>query len=114
MADGQIYIDPDEGMGRVLGNKALYTKLLVKFKEGTNLDGLMSALDAVDYENAQAAAHTIKGIAANLSLKELHLQAQEIEAQIKNKAVSPEIIESIKVCFAETLASVDKVIEQNG
>ena len=120
MADGQnmntdnVLIDMEEGLSRVLGNKTLYIKLLVKFKAEPYLNNLTDALDSGDYENAQAAAHTVKGVAANLSLKALHLQAQEIEAQIKNKAVNPDMIESVKNCYNETLISVNKVIEQNG
>jgi HPt (histidine-containing phosphotransfer) domain-containing protein len=113
-ADGVIYINMEEGLKRVVNNSKLYVKLLNKFKTDTNLEELLSAVQTGEYEKAQIMAHTIKGVAANLSFTELFKQSLELETQIKNRAVSPEIQESIKVCFNETLTAIDKVIEQYG
>ena len=107
-----IYINEEEGKKRVMNNGKLYAKLLTKFKTDTNLDDLTGSAEVQDWEKAQAAAHTIKGIAANLSLTELFNQALDIETQIKGKSIKPESLENLKVCFSETLAAVDKVIAQ--
>ena len=114
MADGVILIDIEDGVKRVMNNKKLYTKLLSKFKDGTNLNDLDAALAANDLEKAQIAAHTIKGLAANLSLSELYKQSLELEAQIKAKAVVPGQMDILKNTFTETLQEVDKVIAENG
>jgi HPt (histidine-containing phosphotransfer) domain-containing protein len=113
-AEGVIYINIEEGLKRVLNNTKLYVKLLHKFKADTNVEELLTTVQAGDYEKAQVMAHTIKGIAANLSFTELFKQSLELETQIKNRAVSPEIQESVKACFSETLIAIDKVIEQYG
>ncbi|MDR3139682.1 MAG: Hpt domain-containing protein [Treponema sp.] len=113
-SEGAVYINHQEGLGRVLNNAKLYVKLLNKFKTDTNYDELQETLKGGDYEKAQAQAHTVKGIAANLSLPELFKQSLELETQIKARAVNPESVESFKVCFKETLAAVDKVIAQYG
>ena len=68
MAGEVILIDIEDGVKRVMNNRKLYVKLLNKFKDGTNLNDLESGLAAGDMEKAQTAAHTIKGLAANLSL----------------------------------------------
>jgi HPt (histidine-containing phosphotransfer) domain-containing protein len=112
--EGVVYINQQEGLGRVLNNAKLYVKLLNKFKTDTNGDELLETLRGGDYEKAQVQAHTIKGIAANLSFSELFKQSLELEAQIKARAVDPERVESFKRCFNETLAAVDKVIAQYG
>ena len=65
---GIVYINIEEGLKRVMHNKTLYVKLLHKLKADTHFTDLTAALQAKDYENARTAAHTIKGIAANLSL----------------------------------------------
>jgi HPt (histidine-containing phosphotransfer) domain-containing protein len=114
MADDVIYINFDEGVKRVMNNAKLYVKLLTKFKADTNLDELNAAFGADDLEKAQVQAHTIKGIAANLSLSELFKQILELETQIKAKSVDPAQIETVKTVFAATLAEADKVIGQNG
>ena len=112
MAD-VVYVNEEEGKKRVMNNGKLYARLLTKFKTDTSLDDLVAFAEAQEWEKAQGAAHTIKGIAANLSLIELFNQSLEVETQIKGKSLNPESLESIKICFAETISAVDKVIAQN-
>jgi HPt (histidine-containing phosphotransfer) domain-containing protein len=114
MADEVMYVNADEGVKRVMNNAKLYFKLLDKFKTGTTLDALNAALDAGDLEKAQTEVHTVKGVAANLSLSELFKQSLELENQIKAKAVDPNQVETVKTVFAATLQEVEKVIAQNG
>ena len=114
MADNVVYLDYADGIKRVMNNAKLYVKLLTKFKNDTKLDDLEAALAAGDLEKAQGAAHTIKGVAANLSLSELFKQSLELETQIKANAVDPGQMEIIKAAFAATLQEVDKVIAENG
>ena len=110
---GAVYIDEAEGKKRVMNNGKLYAKLLTKFKNDINLNNLVSFVDVQDWENAQNAIHTIKGLAANLSLTELFNQSLDAETQIKGKSLKPESLENLKTCFSETLIHVDKVIAQN-
>ena len=111
MAD-VVYINGEEGIKRVMNNGKLYARLLTKFKTDTKLDDLVSSAEEQDWEKAQNAAHTIKGIAANLSLTELYNQSLDVESQIKGKSLNPESLETLKACFAETLVAVEKVIAQ--
>jgi HPt (histidine-containing phosphotransfer) domain-containing protein len=114
MADEVVYVDYEEGVKRVLNNDRLYVKLLAKFKAETSLDDLDAALTAGDMEKARAAAHTVKGVAANLSLTELYKQALEIETQIKAGSVKEGMLETVRNVYGETLKGVEKVIEQYG
>ena len=108
-----VYIDQEDGKKRVMNNAKLYAKLLGKFKADANLDPLLAALDAGNYEEAQGLAHTLKGITANLSIKDLNEKIVKLEAQIKAKSVEPQTIEEVKVSFAATMPEVDKVISEN-
>jgi HPt (histidine-containing phosphotransfer) domain-containing protein len=112
-AESVVYLNEEEGKKRVMNNAKLYVKLLTKFKADTNLDELGAAAGAQDWEKAQAAAHTLKGIAANLSLTELYKQSLDVETQIKEKSLKNESFESLKNCFAVTLTEIDKVIARN-
>ncbi|MDR2921806.1 MAG: Hpt domain-containing protein [Treponema sp.] len=109
-----IYIDFEDGKKRVMNNTKLYVKLLAKFRNDTKLDDLEAALAAGDLEKAKNAIHTIKGVAANLSLTELFKQSLELETQIKGTTVNPDQVERVKTVFSQTLQEVDKVIAQNG
>jgi HPt (histidine-containing phosphotransfer) domain-containing protein len=112
MAD-VVYIDEEDGKKRVMNNGKLYAKLLTKFKTETNLNDFIALVSAQDWEKAQAVAHTIKGVAANLSLTELFKQFLDVETQVKGKSLKPESMENLKTCLAETFVQVEKVIAQN-
>jgi len=114
MADNVVYIDFADGVKRVMNNIKLYTKLLTKFRNDTNLNDLEAAFAAGDMEKARNAAHTIKGLAANLSLMELYKQSLALETQIKGGAVEPSQVDTVKTAFAITLQEIDKVITENG
>ncbi|MDR2630733.1 MAG: Hpt domain-containing protein [Spirochaetaceae bacterium] len=114
VANDIVYIDLTEGLKRVMGNTKLYVKLLHKFKVEPSLEGLFAAVEAEDYQKAQVLAHTVKGIAANLSLTELYEQSVKFEAQIKSRDIEPGAPESFKTCLEETIKNIDKVIEQYG
>jgi HPt (histidine-containing phosphotransfer) domain-containing protein len=114
MADAVVYVDVADGAKRVMNNTKLYIRLLAKFKEETTLDDIDAALAAGDFEKAQSASHTLKGVAGNLSLVELFKQCLELENQIKAKAPSPAQIETVRAVFAATMQEVDKVVAEHG
>ncbi|GHU02032.1 hypothetical protein FACS1894147_03050 [Spirochaetia bacterium] len=111
--EGSFYIDWDDGIKRVMGNTGLYTKLLARFKTDITLGELFAALEAGDYEKARMAVHTVKGVAANLSLIALYRQALDLETQIKGKSVAPGAFETLRTCFTETLANIDRVVAEH-
>jgi len=112
MADNIVYVNIEEGLKRLMNNTSLYAKLLGKFKEDTRLNELDAALNAGDLEKARTSVHTLKGLAANLSLTELHKQSLEMETQIKAGHVNPNQINVVKNVYSQTLVEVDKVIAQ--
>lgn len=107
------YINETEGLNRVMNNTKLFIRLLTKFKNTNNLNGILDALQARDYEKAQAAVHTIKGVAANLSLTALYEQSKSLEIEIKARDAKQDSLEKIKLCFAETLDAIDKVLARH-
>jgi HPt (histidine-containing phosphotransfer) domain-containing protein len=114
MAEDKVYIDFADGMKRVMNNSKLYIKLLAKFKNETKLDDLEAAVKAGDLEKAKNAAHSIKGLSANLSLTELNKQSFALETQIKAGTADPAQLDTVKTAFAKTLQEIDKVITENG
>ena len=61
-------VDVDGALARLMQNEGLLTRLLRAFLQDTNFDQLQQALAARDGKAAFAAAHTLKGVAGNLSL----------------------------------------------
>jgi HPt (histidine-containing phosphotransfer) domain-containing protein len=110
MAEEKIYINFDDGMKRMMNNGKLYARLLEKFKSNTSMADLELRLAAGDLEGAQISAHTLKGLAANLSLTELFERIRDLESRIKERAVPEDALDTVKSAYEETLKRLDEVI----
>jgi two-component system sensor histidine kinase/response regulator len=77
-------ISIESGLGRVAGNRHLYTKLLCKFKAGQEnaVEQIKTALQMGDVETAARLAHTVKGVSGNLGADNLYQAAAELEKAI--------------------------------
>lgn len=114
MAEDAVYVNCAEGIKRMMNNSKLYVRLLAKFRDGTTPDSLEAAFVEGDAKKAQTEVHTLKGLAANLSLAALAEKCLETEGQIKSGLMDQSMAEGIKTVFAATLREIDKVIAQNG
>lgn len=65
-------IDYDEAMDRFEHNAALYERLALKFLNDPHFDALELALSSEDAAVAYQEAHSLKGVAGNLSFGDLH------------------------------------------
>ena len=77
------YINPEDALKRVGGNKDLYIKLLGRFVDGNQYEEFLEALKSGDMENAAQKIHALKGVVANLSLEKLHEDTIALEKAIK-------------------------------
>ncbi|GHU55262.1 hypothetical protein FACS189442_2620 [Spirochaetia bacterium] len=114
MAGEIVYVNAEEGIKRVVNNAGLYVTLLNKFKADTGMADIEARLAVFDFEKAQASAHTLKGIAANLSLTELFEKVRDLESQIKKKTVPGGAADAVKSVYDETIKKIDEVIAKYG
>jgi len=112
MADDVMYVDVKDGTKRVMNNTKFFVKLLSKFKDDTSINDIETYMKEGDMEKARTAAHTLKGLTANLSLTELFKQCAELEAQIKAGSANMEQVALVRDIHAKTLIEIEKVIEQ--
>ncbi|WP_165054691.1 MULTISPECIES: Hpt domain-containing protein [unclassified Adlercreutzia] len=77
-------IDYADAIDRFDGNAALYERLAVKYLSDTRFASLMAALEVDDFDEAYRQAHTLKGVAGNLSLSDLYRTAAFISDALKN------------------------------
>ena len=106
---GLPYVDAAEGMGRIGGNKALFLRLLDTFIKDVNWEKLNNFLKEGNLPDAAAAAHAIKGMAANLSMKALSAKAAELEALLKSGASDDGILAQLAEVYQETLNEVAQI-----
>jgi HPt (histidine-containing phosphotransfer) domain-containing protein len=105
------YLNLDDAMKRLGGNRALYHMLLKKFLAGGDEDAIKTALAAGDHEGAVMAAHTVKGTASNLSLTALHQAAAAFEAALKAGEDPSETAEALYEVHAKTAAAIQETIK---
>lgn len=77
------YVDVADGLSRIRNNKRVYRMILSSFVQDTHYDELRAQLALGDAEAVRVTAHTIKGLAANLSLPALLELTLVFEARLK-------------------------------
>ena len=99
--------DLADGLKRLQGNKKLYRKLLLDFATGYCKAGIeiREALDAPDFDRAHRLVHNLKGLAGNLSAKDLQAAAVNMEKLVKgvDKKAPPSRQLNLRLAELETV-----------
>ena len=74
--------DYDDALGR-LRSERLVNKFVLRFLDDKSCDLLCASMEAKNYEEAFRAAHTIKGICANLSFTVLGKSSSELSEALR-------------------------------
>jgi PAS domain S-box-containing protein len=104
-------IDTDEGISRLAGNRKLYRALLENFSS-SNADTpvkIKQALAGNDLDAALFLSHTLKGVAGNLSLKDIQKNAAELEETIPQG--QPGLCQPVLAELDRALQSFARVME---
>ncbi|MCQ4637281.1 Hpt domain-containing protein [Anaerovorax odorimutans] len=89
LALGEAGVDTEAALRRLGGNAALYEKILMKFLDDQSFSEIGPALDQDDYETALKAAHTLKGVSANLGMDRLADACAEVVNHIRANEPDP-------------------------
>lgn len=98
-------IDYVEAMDRFEDNEALYRKLAAKFVNDPHYAALTKALAEDDCQAAQRSAHSLKGVAGNLSFRDLYRAACEI-----NDALNTGDIERAQFLMPQVREAYERVM----
>lgn len=112
--DISAYINVEEGIKRVLGNKKLFFKLLGGCKVQGRSEDLVSAIESGDTEEAEYIAHEIKGVAANLSMTALFRVATDLDARLKAGIKDDELVKEFKETADQTAGAIVKLLKTTG
>lgn len=88
----------DELKGRMLSEERI-KKFLRMFPNDQSFSELCAAMENEDYESAFRAAHTLKGVCANLGIERLRIKASEITEALRGNVnngadeILPDLIE---------------------
>ena len=102
-----------QGLRHCAGNSALYESLLQRFFASTEQAGaqLRQALEGQDLASAERAAHSLKGVAANLGAMHCSQLSAELEEALQQGAPAPALAQLL-VALELHLAALRPAIEQ--
>lgn len=100
-------INAEDGTARVAGNRTLYVRLLKKFLKTDYMSELRLLMSEDHLAEAMKSVHTIKGVAANLSLEMLHRAALRFETSLKNGALNKEYLADLYCTYEETAKAIE-------
>lgn len=86
-------VDRQEVMARFMNNEGFYARILKKFLEDQSYGQLKNALDTGSTEEAFRAAHTLKGVSANLGLQNIYTLSSEITEQYRHGDADMKIVD---------------------
>lgn len=99
--------DYQEVLGR-LYSEELVKKFVGKFLADQSFQQLESSLTAEDHDAAFRAAHTLKGVAQNLSFTKLYCSSHEITEALRAKdhALAAQLFPAVSRDYEQTVAAI--------
>ena len=103
--------DYNDAMGRFMNKESFYERMLKKFPKSIDDNPVMPLLEAGQYEEAIAPAHTLKGVTGNLSLTPLYTAYTQVVADLRAKNYEQAVAEYKALLPLQ--AQFRKAIEEN-
>lgn len=108
-----IGVDEREVMARFMNNEGLYCRILKKFMEDKSYGELKTSWEDGDYEAAFRAAHTLKGVSANLGLGAIREISSAITEQLRPGHTRDDIfLQDSMIKLKQQYEAAQKVIEK--
>ncbi len=103
-------LDVADGMGRLLGDRALYDQILARFRDDyrESAGPIRAAIGAGNLEVAERLAHTLKGAAGLIGASSLYLQASLLELALRNRGPGQEdAVASVERALEDVMRAID-------
>ena len=106
-------LDVEDGLDRIMGDRALYLKLLQRFQYDyrSAMPRLREALEADHYGAARLMAHTLKGAAGMIGARQVHLMASDVESALRAQALQldPQL-HQLELALGQALGAISEVL----
>lgn len=107
-------LDTADGIARVMGNRALYARMLARFHHDYRHGAapIRRAIDSGDLRLAHRIVHIVKGASGMISAPALHRQASVLELALRNGAGGQDVaIDALDVALSEVLRAIAHRLE---
>lgn len=107
----ELEIDYEKNLLKFGNNNILYTRFLKKFLEDKTYIELETAFREKDYNKIEQAAHTLKGVTANLGINRLFKASEELVLSVRKKEYDnlDETYQKLKQEYEETKEMINKL-----
>lgn len=101
--------DYDEANERFM-TESIMERFVLKFPKDGSMAELKAAVEAGDIEGSFKAAHTLKGLAANMAFSNLMLSAAELTEQLRSCSVpaDKELLAKVEEAYDLVIATIRK------
>lgn len=99
-----------------LRSERLVEKFVLKFLADPSYASLTASMAAENYEEAFRAAHTIKGVAQNLSFTALYQSASALSEALRNgfSPSAPDLARQVADDYSQTVQAIETYQKENG
>jgi HPt (histidine-containing phosphotransfer) domain-containing protein len=110
--NGRDYIDVEDGLKRVRGNKKLYRRMLAMYEASGEFAAFEKAIAEGDMAKACEVIHGIKGMAGNLSVKRVFELSTELNEQLKQGAYDEATLSAYREACLATQECMPSVVAE--
>jgi HPt (histidine-containing phosphotransfer) domain-containing protein len=107
-------LDVADGVGRVMGDRALYARMLGRFRDDYRHGGaaIRGAIANGDLRLAHRLAHTLMGASGMISAPALHQQASTLELALRHTSstVQAEPLAALDSALSAVLQAIERVL----
>ena len=98
-------------LARLGGSEALLVRFLKKFPQDGSFAALCAAVEQGDMQGVEHAAHTLKGVAANLGLERLKEHSDALVAAVRKGETEgvPALFAQVREDHAAILSALEKL-----
>lgn len=106
-----IGADYEDVLNRMLGKEALVEKFAKKFLDDNSYEQLIKAMQEKNTEEAFRAAHTLKGVAQNLSFTGLYQPASALTEILRKGEMdgTQELLQQVCEEYKKTISFIEQV-----
>lgn len=103
-------INVESALERFMGNEVLFERFLKKFLADSSFETLAKNIEIGECEEAFKAAHTLKGVAGNLSLEQIHKKTIPIVEALRNQDLdtAKKAFSELEQCYQKVIAVLSK------
>lgn len=109
-ADIKKYLDLEDAMARLRGNKKMFLRLLSLFTQNEKFDELEQAVAAGDITKCAEAAHAIKGMTGSLSMPALFEESMTLMNAYREGRQDDDALARYRDAYEKTRAIVADIM----